>query len=361
MREAERGAWCGTEANGWQAVRKHHAIALVWAAMKLVFSILLALFISSCASDQAIRNQAEEMHRELEPAILADAELVGYLEAMGDRIVAAARDLSTKKVGPSAHFKEDNSWMFSTEKFHLVSSDQLNAFTTGGSHMYVYTQLLASCRTEDELAAVMAHEFAHVYCRHVHNGMNRQYLSLGAAAALGVAGYAAGGEKHGEEYMGYGLALGLVAGQFLALGFTRDDEAEADRWGFEFYARAGWDPARFGDFFQSLIDQGYDTTPELLSDHPSLKSRVEAARQRAAALTPQAADWRKEPVANKSKFEALKARATAFAKQSGNEAKAKAELLLRAVPSCLLPSDTDKQKDAQAQLRAAQEKAEGSR
>ena len=325
--------------------------------MKWLAFLLLPLFFGSCASDQAVRNQAEEMHRELEPAILADQELVAYPESMGGRIVASARELSAAKKGPKAHFKEDTSWMFSTERFHLVSSDQLNAFTTGGSHMYVYTQLLASCATEDELAAVMAHEFAHVYCRHVHKGMNRQYMTLGTAAALGVAGYAAGGEEHGDEYMGYGLALGMLAGNFLSLGFTRQDEAEADRWGFEFYARAGWDPARFGDFFQSLIDKGYDTESDTFSDHPTLASRVQAAQAQAAKLPAEAAQWRREPVAGKSKFAAMKARAVAMTAANGDKAKAQAKLLLRSVPSCLLPNDTKEQKDAQAQLRAAEQRA----
>jgi len=326
--------------------------------MKWLFLAILPFLLVGCASDQAVRSQAEDMHRELEPAILADPELMSYLESMGDRIVAAARQCSSAKQGPKAHFKENNAWMFSTERFHVVGSDQLNAFTTGGSHMYIYTQLLASCQTEDELAAVMVHEFAHVYCRHVHKGMNRQYMTLAGAAALGAAGYAAGGEKHGEEYMTYGLALGMIAGNFLALGFTRDDEAEADRWGFEFYARAGWDPARFGDFFQSLIDQGYDSESDTLSDHPTLRSRVQAAQAQAAKLPPQALQWRQEPVASKSRFAAMKARAAAFTKAADGAAKAKAQLLLRAVPSCLLPSDTSAQKDAQAQLRAAEQAAQ---
>lgn len=318
-----------------------------------LLALLLALLGAACATDASIRQQAEEMHVELAPAVLQDAELVGYLGAIGDRIVAAARELSGQHQGPQAHFEEDSAWMFTEDKFHVVSSDQLNAFTTGGSHMYVYAQLLVSCRTEDELAAVMAHEFAHVYSRHVHKGMDRYHTTLAAAGALGFAGYLLGGEEHGTEYLQYGAALGLVAGNFLGMGFTRDDEAEADRWGFEFYARAGWDPARFGDFFQALIDKGYDTTPEVLSDHPTLASRVAAARDRASELPPGAAAWRRPPVAPAGRFEALKARAAAFAVAPPNQAAARAELLLRAVPSCLLPQDTHAQRDAQVQLEAA--------
>ena len=182
--------------------------------------------------------------------------------------------------------------MFSDDlRFHLVASDTLNAFTTGGEHMYVYTQLLANCRSEDELAAVVAHEYAHVYGRHVHKGMNRQYAVLGGAVAAAILGHELA-EENKEEWAAISGTLALYAGQFLSLGFTRDDEAEADQLGFDFYVRAGWDPARFGDFFQNLADQGYDEESDTFSDHPTLRSRVAAAQSRAAGLSPQAAAWR---------------------------------------------------------------------
>jgi beta-barrel assembly-enhancing protease len=324
-----------------------------------LFLPLLPFLASGCASDSQVRAQADETHAQLEPAVIKDAELAEYLQQLGSRVAAAAQVLDKQHVGPESHFKEDNSWMFSTDEFHLVNSDQLNAFTTGGSHMYVYAQLMQECQSEDELAAVVAHEFAHVYCRHVHKGMERQMWTLGGAAALGAAGYAAGGEEHGTEYAAYGLALGMVAGNFLGLGFTRDDEAEADKYGFQFYCQAGWDPARFGDFFQSLVDKGYDTTPEWQSDHPTLSSRVQAAQARAAKLPPEAESWRRPPLADAWRFEELKARAAQVAKTTKKDTDlGKAQLLLRSVPSCLLPVDSAGQKDAQKQLQAAAAEAQ---
>src|SRR5690349_23266192 len=113
------------------------------------------------------------------------------------------------------------------------------------------------------------------------------------------------------------------------MGFTRDDEAEADKFGFQFYSRAGWDPARFGDFFQQLIDKGYDKTPEIESDHPSLSSRVKAAKEHAAALPSDAASWRKAPIADAATFASLKARAAEIgARTKTSEQLAKAQTLL---------------------------------
>jgi len=327
--------------------------------LALIFP-LVPFLASGCATDSQVRSQADQTHAQLEPAVMKDPELAQYLQQLGARVAATAQELDKEHVGPKSHFKEDNSWMFSTDEFHLVNSEQLNAFTTGGSHMYVYAQLMQTCRSEDELAAVVSHEFAHVYCRHVQKGMDRQMWTLGGAAVAGAAGYALGGKEHGMEYATYGLGLGMVAGNFLGMGYTRDDEAQADEFGFQFYTRAGWEPQRFGDFFQQLIDKGYDKTPEWQSDHPSLSSRVQAAHERASRLPADSASWRKPPIADAARFEQLKLRAAQVAKTTKKESDlGKAQLLLRAVPSCLLPDDTAEQKDAQEQLKAAYAAAQG--
>lgn len=319
------------------------------------FALALALS-AGCATDRQVIAQAESAHGELEPAVIKDSDIANYLQAIGTRIVDAAKEADAKHQGPKAHFenKEDNSWMFHDGEFHLVNSKTLNAFTTGGNHLYIYSQLMETCRTEDELAAVMAHEYAHVYSRHVQKGINRQYWAMGAAAGAGIVGVAIGGKEHGQEYGTLAAVSTSTVTQFLDLGYTREDEAEADQWGFVFYTRAGWDPAHFGDFFQQLIDKGMDKTPEMASDHPSLASRVEAAKKRAAELPPEAASWRKPPVADPAKFAALKARAAQIgASMKTSEQLAKAQTLLSAVPSCVTPEDQPEQKNAQQRLAQA--------
>ncbi len=319
---------------------------------RLLASLLLLAPLAACASDRQVIAQADDVHHELEPAVLEDAELSGYLQQMGDRIVIEAKQLSDQGFGPSSHRKEDDAWMFSDVKFHFVNSETLNAFTTGGKHMYIYTQLLIQCRTEDELAAVMAHEYAHVYARHVHKGMNRQYLAMGGAVAGGVLGYTLGGDNK-EEYAALGAVTAGTALTFLNMGFTREDEAEADELGFVFYTRAGWDPDRFGDFFQAMIDAGYDTQNEATSDHPSLASRVQAARQRAAQLPPEAKTWPKPSVADAARFRALQQRAVQLAKTMPKDQSLEAaQTLLSAVGNCLVPKESPEQLRARAKLEA---------
>lgn len=171
----------------------------------MVLCLLPAVLMAAggCASDKAIISQAQQFHGGIEKAVITDPVLDGYLNEVGKRIIDQAREMSRADKGPKAHREGDNAWMFGSDmKFHLVNSKTINAFTTGGNHMYIYTALFDLCKTEDELAAVMAHEFAHVYARHVHNGMNRQYGSLAIAAVAGLAGYAVGGDDREAVALG---------------------------------------------------------------------------------------------------------------------------------------------------------------
>jgi predicted Zn-dependent protease len=338
---------------GSRVERPEHGRTMKRTFLPLAGSLAL-LSLAGCATDRQVISQAESTNSELEPAIMEDPELTRYMQEVGARIVAAAEAADAEHQGPKSHFSEDNSWMFEHSQFHLVNSKTLNAFTTGGEHMYVYSQLLEQCRSEDELAAVMAHEYAHVYSRHVHKGMNRQYMALGLSAGAGIAGLAIGGEEHGGQYATIASVSTAVAASFLNLGYTRDDEAEADRWGFYFYTHAGWNPARFGDFFQQLIDQGLDSSSELMSDHPTLASRVKLAKERAAALPPEAQGWRRPPVADARRYAAIKERTQLVAKtMPSDDQVAVAQTLLSAVPSCVLPVDRPEQKEAQRRIAVA--------
>ncbi len=137
-----------------------HTLSRTAAVLVLIVS---GLFASGCASDAQVMQAASGMHQQLEPAVIEDPELANYLQSIGERIISSAKDLSQQGYGPKSHKSGESGWMFGDKmKFHFVNSNTMNAFTTGGEHMYIYTELFEQARTEDELAGVMAHEYAHI-------------------------------------------------------------------------------------------------------------------------------------------------------------------------------------------------------
>ena len=332
--------------------------------LRICTAIILMLFSTGCSifrpSDQAVIGQANQVHSQLDAAVIRDAGVQRYMDAIGERIIDGAIEYEKEGRASEEHAAQDNSWLYSGDiQFHLVNSKTLNAFTTGGQHIYIYNQLFQDAKSEDELAAVMAHEFAHVYGRHVHRGMERQYTALGAAGLGAIAGYALGGDNR-ETAAGLGAAGAGGLAQFFNQGYTRADENEADKLGFSFYIRAGWDPERFADFFKQMIAKGYDKTPEIASDHPSLANRVAATEKRVAGMDPQRARARRRPpIADDREFQDIQRRAVAAARNTpDDQSLAKAQLMLQAFPSCVTPEDQPDQRAAQQRLMKAAGAAE---
>jgi len=323
----------------------------------IVLGLLIGLVgVGGCVSDKQVISQAADFHTNIKPAVMEDAELSAYLQKVGQRIIAAAKEMDQQHYGPGGHAKESSQWMFSGNmQFHFVNSKTLNAFTTGGEHMYIYNALFQECKTEDELAAVMSHEYGHGYCRHVQGGMQRQMVIGGAASLVGYVGQL--GQQKGYSYASSATQLAAVGAPLLNNKFTRGDETQADQVGFEFYTHAGWDPNKFGDFFQHLIDKGYDKGPEFMSDHPLLSKRVATAKEEVKALPPAASGWRQPPIADAAAFAVLQARARQLAMTMPDDQHLQnTQKLLAAMPrSCLTPSIMPDQEKAKEDLAKAAE------
>ena len=330
------------------------------AAFIVLVTLVALLGCQPARQDRSVVSSANQFNSALAPAEVQNSEINAYFQAIGARIVEAAKESDRENFGPKTHKEGKNAWMFEGVQFHLVNSKTLNAFTTGGNHVYVYNELFQLCQNEDELAAVMSHEFGHIYSRHVQKGNDRRMALMAAALAAGGAGYLAGGQEHGAQYAQLAAGGAAAGGGFLNMGFTREDEAQADEMGFHFYYLAGWDPRHFGDFFQIMVDKGYDKTPGMLSDHPTLKSRVEKAKERADKLGDRATRFLKPNIATPEQFARYKQIAQQVGGTMPNDQQVlNTKQLLQALPrSCVMPYEPKDQQDAQNDLLSKAQQAQ---
>lgn len=138
----------------------------------------------------------------------------------------------------------------------LIDKNVVNAFAVPGGFVYVYTGIIDSLKNESELAAILGHEMTHVIHHH--------YRTLLA-------------EQFGIDFILRGVggdssALSSVAKGLLTLKLTRDHEADADQNGTILAGAAQYNPLGVADFFARMPEGSL----EILSDHPSNQSRVEA-------------------------------------------------------------------------------------
>ena len=201
-------------------------------------------------------------------AYINDPEVNDYLNELGHRLVAASKDV-----------KQDF-------EFFGVPDPQINAFALPGGYVGVHTGLILLTQTESELAAVLAHEITHVTQHHMARALSAQkdsmLMSL-AGLALAILAARGGGASSGDT-----ASAAIAATQALTiqnqLNFTRENEYEADRIGFQRLDAAGFDVTAMATFMERMqrafrFVEG--NAPTYLRTHPITYERIAEAQARA--------------------------------------------------------------------------------
>jgi predicted Zn-dependent protease len=231
-------------------------------------------------------------------ALVDDELLADYLNTLGYRLVS----YSPKADQPFTFF--------------VVRDNDINAFALPGGFVGVNAGLITMTQSEDELAAVVAHEISHITQNHLIRAVEAEQ-KMAPLVVLAMIG-AIAASAHQSPYSTSNSDVGTVAvaqglAQQMAINFTRADESEADRVGIQTLAKAGYDPEAMADAFEHMqraLRPGFDENdvPALLMDHPVTIERISEARARAAVIEK---EYRPEVVVGSVKPQADRAPAAA--------------------------------------------------
>ncbi|MDD5737051.1 MAG: M48 family metallopeptidase [Candidatus Omnitrophica bacterium] len=165
--------------------------------------------------------------------------------------------------------------------FRVLEDEDPNALSTPGGYVYVNSGLMRRA-DDNELAAVIAHEVGHIAARHSVMAMQSN-MATSLIAALVFSSV----KTKQEMRQGAAVALNLVM-----LGYSREDEFEADKLGVKYAYSAGFDPYGMVNFLEKLQRENKENPLDkglvYLKSHPLYSERIAKARAYAARLESEA-------------------------------------------------------------------------
>jgi predicted Zn-dependent protease len=155
----------------------------------------------------------------------------------------------------------------------IIEDETINAFAAPGGYIYITTGAVKAARSEDEIAAVIAHEIAHVVRGHAIGSIKKSRWAgvykeaLDSTVQLDAA-------TLGKLTKTFENALDDMVNSLLVKGYSRKTEYEADRVGLQILAYSGYDPSAFVSYLRTLARQQHTGGGGFSSTHPKATDRI---------------------------------------------------------------------------------------
>lgn len=250
-------------------------------------TLMLAMGLQSCAVNPATGQPNLVLmseSRELEIGHEEHQKVLASMRVVEDQRINNYVNEVGQRVAQGSH-RSDLEYTFT-----VIDSPEINAFALPGGFVYINRGLLLYLKSEDELAAVLAHEVGHITARHAIQQQARGRLGSAAATVGGVVAAVA----TGSGYIGSELAqIGSIWAAAGVSGFGRDNELEADSLGAEYLYNAGYNPRAMIDVLSVLknqedfnvrVAQRQPTYHGLFTTHPRNDVRLQQAVAQAGNL-----------------------------------------------------------------------------
>jgi predicted Zn-dependent protease len=249
--------------------------------MKSILCLLVLLLLTGCTTMDAVTGQQTRNFYSLEQDVGIGTQVyeqtIDEMKAQGvpineDRARTAQIQEMVNRISAVSDLPD------LPYEVVLIQTNIVNAMAAPGGKIMVYEGLWdpknGLAKDDDEIAAVMAHEIAHVNCRHSTEAMTR--AMPGNLAAAGILIFTKDSEN--KEFWQTLTAAGMFVhnGMFMT-HYSRKDEAEADSVGLMYMAKAGYDPRAALRIWERAAQQrtGNDPVASIFSTHPADSVRLQ--------------------------------------------------------------------------------------
>lgn len=251
-------------------MKKHTLLSIT-----LIICLLLPLL--SLASEDNFRSRAhhvavnqnteEDVDAEVKFGQSISARILGQFPLSTDETLTTYVSL----VGKSLAFngsRDDIEFHFA-----ILDTDFINAYSAPGGYVFITQGALRAMQDEAELAAVLAHEIAHINEKHIVKEFKIKGKEKGAAA--GVSRLI--GSSKGSAQALFSQAVDNAVVKLLDKGFKQEEELKSDHIALLLLANTGYDPTALARYLNRIKN---DTEPSHKTDqrptHPPTNERINA-------------------------------------------------------------------------------------
>lgn len=182
-------------------------------------------------------------------------------------------------VGQAVALASDRPMTYGGYHFAVLDTEEVNALACPGGIIFITRGMLKKAKNEDELAAILAHEVAHVS----HKDGLAAIQKARWAEALSILGAEAtrklGGAELGKLVSLFEGSVDDVAKTLLVKGYSREQEGEADLSALTYLNRLGYNPYGLTDSLDRMAkEQGGGGGGGIFATHPGMSQRLAKAK-----------------------------------------------------------------------------------
>jgi predicted Zn-dependent protease len=189
-------------------------------------------------------------------------------------------------VGLTVALHSDKPVTYGGYHFAVLDTDEMNAFAAPGGIIFITKGVIDAVENEDELAAVLAHEVAHINHRDGVEAIQTSRLT-NLAVVLGTeAVQETTSVEFGELLSIFEGSIQDVFMKVVVNGYSQTQEAEADVSGLTYLSRAGYDPSALESFLNRTIAKGQESGGGIMKTHPATSARVDNIAKKMPSTIP---------------------------------------------------------------------------
>jgi predicted Zn-dependent protease len=158
---------------------------------------------------------------------------------------------------------------------NILDSTEINAFATSGGHIFVTRGLISNADSEDTLAAVIAHEIAHIQLQHGLKAIKNSRFQQAILDTASSVANALTGNNVRELTNIFNESISEILTTMVNNGYSQTQEFEADSFALSLMAAAGYDPGSLVTMLRALEKNQSSHPGGFNKTHPTPARRID--------------------------------------------------------------------------------------